>query len=67
LLVHHRIANDQTFPLTAVLVMVANGKPKRDQHSPIGYAKFRSWSDAAVIRVYEGRNAIEMCEQTAFN
>jgi hypothetical protein len=47
--------------------MVANGKPKRDQHSPIGYAKFRSWSDAAVIRVYEGRNAIEMCEHTAFN
>jgi len=47
--------------------MVANGKPKRDQHSPIGYAKFCSRLDAAVIRVYEGRNAIEMCEQTTFN
>jgi hypothetical protein len=34
LLVHHRIANDQPFPLTVVLVIVANGKPRHDQHSP---------------------------------
>jgi hypothetical protein len=53
LLVHHRIANDQTFSLTAVLVIVANGKPRRDQHSPIGYAKFRSHTHNAVIRVYD--------------
>jgi hypothetical protein len=63
LLVHHRIANDQTFPLTAVLVIVANGKPRRDQHSPIGHAKFRSRSDAAVICVYdEAGNVIETHE-----